>query len=67
MQLAQNRDGWRNLVNTVMNLRVLAPRSYTGLLVAYRKKVACKVVDTDNIYRRRELRRRTVSYERASW
>jgi hypothetical protein len=27
IQLAQNRDRWRALVNTVMNLRVLAPGS----------------------------------------
>jgi hypothetical protein len=27
IQLAQNRDWWRALVNTVMNLGVLAPRS----------------------------------------
>jgi hypothetical protein len=27
IQLAQGRDQWRVLVNTVMNLRVLAPRS----------------------------------------
>jgi hypothetical protein len=26
IQLAQDRDRWRDLVNTVMNLRVLAPR-----------------------------------------
>jgi hypothetical protein len=27
IQLAQGRGRWRALVNTVMNLRVLAPRS----------------------------------------
>jgi hypothetical protein len=27
IQLAQDRDRWRALVNTVMNLRLLAPRS----------------------------------------
>jgi hypothetical protein len=27
IQLAQNRDRWRDLVNTVMNLRVLTPQS----------------------------------------
>jgi hypothetical protein len=27
IQLAQNRDRWRSLVNTMMNLRVLASRS----------------------------------------
>jgi hypothetical protein len=27
IQLAQDRDRWRALVNTAMNLRVLAPRS----------------------------------------
>jgi hypothetical protein len=27
IKLAQDWDGWRALVNTVMNLRVLVPRS----------------------------------------
>jgi hypothetical protein len=27
IQLAEDRDWWRTLVNSVMNLRVLAPRS----------------------------------------
>jgi hypothetical protein len=28
IQLAQDRDLWRVLVNTVMNLRILAPQIY---------------------------------------
>jgi hypothetical protein len=31
IQLAQDRDRWRALVNTAMNLRVLASRSYFSL------------------------------------
>jgi hypothetical protein len=27
IKLAQDKDRWRNLVNTVMNFRVLAPRN----------------------------------------
>jgi hypothetical protein len=30
IQLAQDRDRWRSLLNTVMNLRVLAPLSFVS-------------------------------------
>jgi hypothetical protein len=33
IQLAQDRDQWRAVVSTVMNLRVLAPRSYLVMVV----------------------------------
>jgi hypothetical protein len=37
IQVAQDRDRWRVLVNTVMKLRVLAPRSYLQWNVNVRK------------------------------
>jgi hypothetical protein len=45
IQLAQDRDRWQAVVNTVMNLRVLAPRSQSveesvrGLILRHCQKI----------------------------
>jgi hypothetical protein len=37
IRLAQDRDRWRAVVSTVMNLRVLAPRSYYYVRGSFKK------------------------------
>jgi hypothetical protein len=39
IRLAQDRDRWRVVVSAVMNLRVLAPRSYLLLLLLLLRKL----------------------------
>jgi hypothetical protein len=42
IQLAQDRDRWQAVVSAVMNLRVLAPRSYiAGQFLARKKLPIC--------------------------
>jgi hypothetical protein len=46
IQLAQDRDQWMAVVNTVMNLRVLAPRSFCNLTLGL-----CHYVGGGHVFR----------------
>jgi hypothetical protein len=44
IQLAQDRDRWRSLLNTLMNIRVMAPRSlFFYVLYSLLRKAAKRI------------------------